>query len=43
VSLVNGYRSSLQADDYRYWAMLNLLDDSASMGKTIGTAEMIEY
>ena len=42
VSLVNGYRSSLQADDYRYWAMLNLLDDSASMGKTIGTAEMIE-
>ena len=42
VSQAGGYRSSLQADDYRYWAMLNLLDDFASMGKTIGTAEMIE-
>ncbi|MBA4423196.1 MAG: hypothetical protein C0390_08880, partial [Syntrophus sp. (in: bacteria)] len=42
VSLANGYRSSLQADDYRYWAMLNRLDDFTSKGKTIGTAEMIE-
>jgi hypothetical protein len=42
VSLAKGYRSSLQADDYRYWAMLNRLDVFASQGKTIGTAEMIE-
>lgn len=42
VSLAGGYRSSLPADDYRYWAMLNLLNDFASQGKTIGTAEMIE-
>ena len=41
VSLADGYRSSLRADDYRYWAMLNMLDDLASQGKTIGTAEMI--
>ena len=35
-------RSSLQADDYRYGAILNRLEDFASRGKTIGTAEMIE-
>jgi hypothetical protein len=42
VSQAGGYRSSLQPDDYRYWAMLNMLNDFASKGKTIGTAEMIE-
>jgi hypothetical protein len=42
VSQANGYQSSLQAGDYRYWAMMNRLDDLASKGRTIGTAEMIE-
>lgn len=42
VSLAHGYRSSLPADDYRYWAMLNILDDFASRGKPIGTPEMID-
>jgi hypothetical protein len=42
VQVAGGYRSSLPADDYRYWAMLNKLGDFASRQKTIGTPEMIE-
>jgi hypothetical protein len=42
VSRANGYQSSLQADDYRYWAMMERLDDFASKGRTIGTVEMID-
>jgi hypothetical protein len=42
VSLADGYSSSLRVDDYRYWAMWNMLDDFASRGITIGTVEMID-
>lgn len=37
-----GGHSSPAADDYRYWAMLNKLNDFASEDRTIGTPEMIE-
>lgn len=42
VSKVHGYHPTLEADDYRFQDMLALVDRFKSVGKTVGTREVIE-
>jgi hypothetical protein len=42
VSLAGGYRAPIPADDYRYWAMWNKLEEFGAQGRTVGSAEMID-
>ncbi|MFC1515243.1 hypothetical protein ACFL7E_00635 [Thermodesulfobacteriota bacterium] len=42
VSITGTYRSELHGDNYRYLAMLELMDQFRQQGETVGTLEIIE-